>query len=206
MLHFESGKRKNVSRGWSKRTWNCWGWPAKFPSATTCIFHGLPWLKVLAFGESFYDLFWLSKPVFLGCSCWQFWISDRTIPFQTLTSCICTTHMRYCLKHSYSKEPVPFSTILWLRMVVQWLLCSPFRKSFRMAPPLFHSIWNNIVSNYLNEISLFVKMSEKVVAPYGKLSSISSSLVIPWMNISHYSTTNPSLIIAKWHSGLATLH
>ena len=42
-------------------------------------------------------------------------------------------------------------------------------KSVRTTPPLFHSIWNNIVS-YLNEISLFVKMSEKVVAEYGKLS------------------------------------
>ena len=47
------------------------------------------------------------------------------------------------------------------------------RKSFRMAPPLFHLIENNLVSNLLqffNEISLFVKISEEVVAPYGKLS------------------------------------
>ena len=44
-------------------------------------------------------------------------------------------------------------------------------KSFRMAPPLFHSIWNNVVSNLPSmRISLFVEMSEKVVAPYGKLS------------------------------------
>ena len=42
-------------------------------------------------------------------------------------------------------------------------------KSFRMAPPLFHSIWNNIVSNLPHWYIPFVKMSEKVVAPYGKL-------------------------------------
>ena len=46
-----------------------------------------------------------------------------------------------------------------------------------MAPPLFHSIVYEIIEYliYLNEISIFVKMSEKVVAPYGKLSKYSKS-------------------------------
>ena len=47
-----------------------------------------------------------------------------------------------------------------------------------MVQPLFHSIWNIIVSNLPQwDIPLFVKMSEKVMAPYGKLSPLTVWLV-----------------------------
>ena len=51
-------------------------------------------------------------------------------------------------------------------------------KSFRMAPPLFYSIWNNIVSNLPQWDIFFEKMSEKVVAPYGKLSELNPHLIL----------------------------
>ena len=46
-----------------------------------------------------------------------------------------------------------------------------FGKVSAWPPQLFHSIWNNIVSNLPYWDILFVKMSEQVVVPlYGKLS------------------------------------
>ena len=87
--------------------------------------------------------------------------------------------------------------------ILYWLLSADDKtnlllnlgKSFRMAPPLFHSIWNNTVSN-LPQWDIH-KMSKKVVAPYGKLYKLKK-----WLFRIDF-----SFVVINWsHWGIMLFH
>ena len=67
-------------------------------------------------------------------------------------------------------DELQWTGINWIELKIEINWMNSWLEKFLYGATLFHSIWNNIVIS-LNEISLFVKMSEKVEALNGKLSN-----------------------------------